>query len=224
MRWIFCRGGWRTHLQVVLKAGWEYGFRSDYTPYHDKVAFIDFPFHKGDEAIGRHLTRVMRYKPSLAMVQDWEAHIEYDSLILQHQVITSDGTAIWTPKQHGVVHRIPSEAVIGVSVPTPEYAGFLPNPKEVGSRPVHLLGGEPDAQRYLMDVYNVQSLDMNSFVRMAGYGRYWNKDRWVQTKREFSTGQLIEKSAVGILDYLRGKYPPFYNKRRKALQRIWSIL
>lgn len=227
---IYCRGGTKQHTDIVLDHGWLYGIRSDYTPYHDSIAFLDINFEAGKLAWPAHEQRAQELKPTLTMIPDWFAEYTFDELFAMHQRLSDAGlSTLWTPKQHGIIDQIPDSAVLGVSVPTPQYAGFLPRPAEAAGRRLHMLGGEPDAVRYLRDVVYrdavTVSADMSSFVRMAFVGRYWCDDAetWIQTANDYSNDDLIAMSAQNIIRYMAKPHVKF-NFRRMPLRRIfWSL-
>jgi hypothetical protein len=74
--------------------------------------------------------------------------------------------------RHRIDELIPSEFVLGYSVPT-RYGGTSLSPNSF-SRPVHLLGGRPDVQRRLADELKVASLDCNRFTLDAAFGDFFD--------------------------------------------------
>jgi hypothetical protein len=70
--------------------------------------------------------------------------------------------------------RIPTHFVLGYSVPS-SYGATSLDPK-LFRRPVHLLGGRPDAQRRLARRMPVVSLDCNRFTLDAAFGDYFTGD------------------------------------------------
>lgn len=228
MELIFCRGGTKEHTPIVLGAGWRYGLRSDYVAYHDDVFFLDINYQKGREAWHAHEQRALELHPTLTMIPDWEKQYSYDELYAMHKRLNSAGLqTMWIPKQEHIVSRIPADSIVGISVPT-RHGAFLPAPKEVIGRKLHLLGGDPDALRYLIDVVypqsEVYSIDTSYFVGMAFNGRYWsaNDGKWIQTKNQYSNKKLIERSANNIRDYLHAQTVQAFNMRRKPIRRIWN--
>ena len=228
LRLIFCRGGTKRHTPLVLSCGWLYGLRSDATMYHDNVAFLDIHYQKGRSAWEQHIERALILRPDLTMIPDFEEQYTFEELYCLHDRLSQAGLkTMWTPKHHKITRDIPPESVIGVSVPT-EHGSFVPKPKDVIGRKLHLLGGEPDAMRYLIDnVYQeseVNSVDMSSFVRKAFKGQYWSRSGyWVQTHKQFSNEQLIVMSALAIRDYMSYSKVKF-NMKRKPILRIWQAL
>lgn len=221
MKLFFVRGGTYDYLDVT-RFGWLYGIRSDYTAC-DTVHFLDFNFERRYDFAywQRHEQRALELRPMLTMIPDWFADTSEDWLFGLHERLTNAGLrTMWTPKQHGITHRIPADAVIGVSVPT-SYAGFLPKPQEVIGRELHLLGGHPDHQKYLThQIYplsKVVSVDGNALAPQAFLGKYWSQDgKWIQTHKTWTTRMLRQQSARNIRDYLASNTMHF-NKRRMRL-------
>lgn len=222
---IYCRGGDKTYTDVT-SYGWRYGTRSDYVAY-DTVHFLDFDFDRRYDLAywQRHEERAYELRPALTMIPDWFADTPEDRLFGLYERLTAAGLrTMWTPKQHGIVHRIPDNAVIGVSVPT-DYAGFLPKPQEVIGRELHLLGGHADHQKYLIDkIYplsNVVSADGNTLAQQAQWGKYWSLDgKWTQTHKTWTTRMLRMQSARNIRDYLVSDNPHFNKRRMKLIHMV----
>jgi hypothetical protein len=225
---IYCRGGDKQYKDVT-RFGWHYGIRSDTVAYSD-VYFLDFDFEQRFNAAywKKHEARAYELRPALTMIPDWFEDISYDDLLALHNRLSSAGLqTMWTPKQHGVIDRIPEAAVIGISVPT-TYAGFLPCPAAVRGRKLHLLGGHPDHQKYLIKrVYQqsqVASVDGNVLAREALRGKYWSLDgRWMQTPRHSWTSRMLRQmSARNIREYLKSAYLKFNPRRIKLIR--WTLL
>ncbi|MBN8279143.1 MAG: hypothetical protein J0M16_00860 [Gammaproteobacteria bacterium] len=71
---------------------------------------------------------------------------------------------------------LPKAFVLGFSVPT-KYGATTLSPDNY-TRPVHLLGGRPDAQRRLASLMPVASVDCNRFTLDAQFGDYFDGSRF----------------------------------------------
>jgi hypothetical protein len=104
----------------------------------------------------------------------------------------------------------------------------LPCPAAVRGRKLHLLGGHPDHQKYLIKrVYQqsqVASVDGNVLAREALRGKYWSLDgRWMQTPRHSWTSRMLRQmSARNIREYLKSAYLKFNPRRIKLIR--WTLL
>lgn len=231
MELIYCRGGDKQYTKTVLDMGWSYGLRSDYVSYADDVMFLDIHYQLGRSAWSHHIERALELRPKLTMIPDWESEYTHAELFALHEQLANAGLqTMWTPKQHGIVEQIPDESVIGVSVPT-RHGSFLPCADAVAGKRLHMLGGDPDAIRYLMDkVYFdsvIYSIDTSYFVRKAFNGQYWSSTlgKWIQLRNnEFSNADLIILSAIGIKEYLLADTVPEFNMSRAPIKRIWNTL
>lgn len=219
MRFILCHGGSRLSAKLALATNTLYGTRDDYTVYAPPH-FIDFNWKKlvTPDRWARYLALIARWRPYMAMCPDFEHAEQWQTLKTQILDVRRAGAQriVITPKFEGALDRIPrwSMFVIGVSVPT-GYAGFLPKPRELASRDVHLLGGAPDQWAYLRHVYElagarVVSADGNFAIRQARqFGKYWSaaSGGFVEMRGEgFSTYALAKASIENTKTYI--KMPP----------------
>lgn len=158
-----------------------------------------------------HVLRLVRqYKPVAVVVPDFIAKKQLDLLTRQINDLAALNVRriMVCPKFDGALDLIPDGVIIAISVPT-KYAGYLPAPASVSGRRLHLLGGTPDQQLYLMrhkyPGAHVISGDMNKHASKAAHGQYWHSTqaRWIQTpKRQYPTAFLELVSSLSIRRYL----------------------
>jgi hypothetical protein len=220
LKLVYCRGGDTDAPKVVKAAGWEYGTRHDYTPYMqpymldinwENYVWIDY------------LAKVGAYRPHLAMTPDYFRRTPKSLLYEQIQQVREAGATqvMVCPKFVGACADIPLDCIVAVSVPTPEYAGFLPPEDELIGRKLHLLGGYPDQHLYLMRYRypqsEVVSIDQNSLARKAQKGMWWSarQAEWIQApRRQYSTVVLAMQSARRITEYLNDPNSTFKYRKR----------
>ena len=217
---IGCRGGDPDAPEILKRAGWQYGSRSDYKIYA-APAFIDIKWRNYDWL--RHWSVVRRWKPQMAMVADYERPAQKCAMLRQVAQIMALGVRpMVCPKFSGAVADIPGDCIVAISVPT-TYAGYMPTANELYGRELHLLGGHPDQFVILMRRYKksrIVSIDSSVMFLKANFGAYWslhhNDWQYVEKNAE-STDSLIARSATNIAEYLN--HPPRYlrwNNRTRA--------
>lgn len=220
---VYCRGGDKFAPKLCADSGMAYGTRHDYTPYMEPVYMLDINW----EAYNwfDYLSKVERYKPAIAMVPDYEHPHQRGRLMEQIEEVKAAGAGavMCCPKFLGAVADIPSDCILAISVPT-KYAGFLPDASEVEGRKLHLLGGQPDQQLYIIrKLYQraqVVSVDGNKLALKAQLGQWWSARRanWVQTApNQYSNQVLMLQSARRIMDYFSNPRS-FYRWTRPVLK------
>lgn len=218
---IGCRGGDPDAPRLLKAEGWRYGFRSDATPYA-RPYFVDIKWE--DYVWEKHLAIIEKWKPEVAMVADYEWPGQYSEMLTQVRDISSLGVRpMVCPKFMDAVADIPAHCIVAVSVPT-DYAGFLPKPKEVKGRDLHLLGGHPDQFAFLIKTYhqsNVVSLDCSAIFQKAQFGAFWSArgNTWRYVKHRFSTHALTRMSARQVRAYLNSP-PKLFVKQRNRLYSV----
>jgi hypothetical protein len=172
---IYCAGYGRRYASIAVAHGYAYGCRSDMLPHHP-VYFVDINWQKAD--LDYHKAFVRKHRPAMAVAPD----LEWPNLlqpVLRYglELARWAQRVVFVPKYAGAVAAIPDEpwVVLGYSVPT-GYSG-APDAvlQELGCRPVHLLGGSPQAQLALAKILNVVSVDGNAAQRAARFGRCWTQ-------------------------------------------------
>jgi hypothetical protein len=174
---VLCHG--KPTLRIGARFGWLPGAR--YTNLRDvrgfeRVGMIDIEWK--DYNYKKHLCAVKQVRPLLTIARDVE-HEKY----LAKTIDQASELALWSSKvvivpkdprlSDGLTERIPPRFLLGYSVPT-RYGSTSIEPACFGKRPVHLLGGRPDAQFKLAALLNVFSLDGNRFTLDAAYGDYFD--------------------------------------------------
>lgn len=236
---IYCRGGDVRAPKVVKAAGLMYGTRHDYKPYMPvymlDIAFeqfkgIDFTGVEYQRKWGVYLDRVRAHQPALAMTLDYTPNVPRDLMLDQVEQVRAAGaaTVMICPKFAGAVDHIPQSCIVAVSVPS-TYAGFLPHPSELEGRRLHLLGGNPDQQAYLIRKRytgaHVVSVDSNVLAYKAGFKQWWSARRgtWVHApKGQYQTVTLTIHSARCVVGYLHDPDPIIRYSRR--IQRCMETL
>ncbi len=133
----------------------------------------------------QHLEIAKETRPLFTVAQDVvDINMLEVTLRQAYELLKFATNVIIVPKDllfEGVLEEIvPKDFIFGYSVPT-RYSGTL-LPTSDFKRPVHLLGGRPDAQRRLADKMNVVSIDCNRFTLDAAYGYYFHVDRFLKNK------------------------------------------
>lgn len=215
---IYVRGGNKRAPDIAQRGGMLYGTRNDYKAYGD-VYMIDIKWKDYDWQ--KYLNKIEAYRPQIAMVADYEHPSQRQLMYQQIRDLKALGVPriMVCPKFAGAVAHIPTWCVVAVSVPT-EYAGFLPHPSELAGREIHLLGGHPDQQLYLTQVYGamggvVISVDGNVLGSKAQRGQYWRADGGWESKRGqgVPTDDLAVMSAVNIRKYFESDKKVFKSRR-----------
>lgn len=192
-----------------------YGIRHDYKPYA-KVSMIDINWKSYIWAT--YLEKVRAHNPALAMVPDFEDISQLDNLLMQIEAIRSVGAQILVcPKFVGASKFIPADCRIAVSVET-TYAGFEPAPDELKGRELHLLGGHPDQQAYMIKTKyagsKVASVDGNILGMKAAFGQVWARMGGWKRSPGMATQDIAIQSALNVIDYLGDAAPTIRLTRR----------
>lgn len=194
---------------IAMKFGWLPGAR--YTNLRDvrkfdRLGFLDINW-KNYKFI-KHLHAAKATRPLLTVARDIE-NIDQLGQILDeaYELLEHADKVVIVPKdprlQDCMDDLIPPEFILGFSVPT-RYGGTTISTSAF-RRPVHLLGGRPDVQRRLAREMPVTSWDCNRFTLDAGFGDYFDGERF----RPHPLGgyeRCLEESIVNIngiwTDYL----------------------
>lgn len=208
MEIIYCRGGDKNAPHVAKMAGMGYGTHYQYKPYAP-VIFVDSGL---DPVIWPEYYAVVRdLVPAMALVPDYYFPHQLPRVLAQIDSLHALGVIpLVCPKFHGALADIPQNCRIAISVPAQSYAGFLPHDHEVIDREIHLLGGSPAQQLYIMRYRyprsRVMSIDGSKLAAKAGLGQIWHAQqaRWVQLPSRRASNYILERiSAVQIAQYLR---------------------
>lgn len=208
MEIIYCRGGDKDAPKIANETGMRYGSRYDYTPYapvwmQDGGEFPEWT---------RYVEIANAWRPTMALTPDYFGDTNKMNEQVEALKPLCELVAV-CPKFSGAVALIPESCVIAVSVRT-SYAGFQPFPDEVKGRCLHLLGGHPDQQLLLKQIYEyagakVISVDGNILGRKASLGQFWRKVGGWQTapKGRFDDIHLAMQSALNIREYFNRNAP-----------------
>jgi hypothetical protein len=216
MEIVYVRGGDKLAPKVAALSGMAYGTRHDYKAYAS-IYMLDIHWRNYDWV--DYLAILTAHMPTLAMVADYEFPSQREMMLQQIADLRAIGIehVMCCPKFVGACADIPHDVILAISVPT-GYAGFMPDPSEVGNRRVHLLGGHPDQQAYCIyhkyAAANVVSVDGNELAFKANKGQFWSKSGgWrAAPKKRFSSEILMIYSARNIVAYLK-TFQPIFNKR-----------
>lgn len=174
---ITCHG--RLTLRLCRRFGWLPGAR--YTNLRDirgldEIGLIDIDWKNYDFA--RHLAAVKSVRPLLTVARDIEKLSALGQVLAQaYELSRFARYVIIVPKDRrladGLSEFVPSVFILGYSVPT-RYGGTRVPLESFKDRPVHLLGGRPDAQLKLFHFLKVFSVDVNRFTLDAEFGDYFD--------------------------------------------------
>lgn len=172
----------KTAIDIALRYGWKAGAR--YTNLRDvkhlpRVEFIDIEWRDYD--FNRHLSVVRSVEPCFTVAQDIVKSSMFGRVMDQaHELARYACNVIIVPKATKLGpmldELVPRTFLLGYSVPT-QYGGTRIAPRHF-KRGVHLLGGRPDAQRRLANQMQVVSADGNRFTLDAGFGDYFDGERF----------------------------------------------
>ena len=194
---IYCAAGNARFTQIAVDAGWLYGAQLPGTVYTDvaPLYFVDQNWkHPNRE---KYMQLLQQHRPDQATVLDLEREEQLPEVLSwAEEAAQFVQRVVIIPKAFGIIARIPASiggvaVVLGYSVPT-KYSGTATPVWEFERRPVHLLGGSPQAQIRLRHYLNVVSADGNYANKMAtrncqfwmpGNARY-AKNRFWPTTRE----------------------------------------
>lgn len=202
---IYSAGGNRRFMRIAVDAGFLYGAQLPDTIYPDisPLWFADQNWKKPDRAA--YMARLAEHRPMQATVLDLEREDQLGEVLeWAEEAAQYVERVVIIPKAFGIIEWIPdrvggADVVLGYSVPT-RYAGTPVPVWEFGSRPVHLLGGSPQAQMQLTRYLNASSADGNYAMKMAtrhcqfwvpGTARYAS-NRWWPTVREANGGVRVD--------------------------------
>ena len=174
----------RRVITLATGQGWRPGAR--YTNLRDVrhvdfagIGFLDIDWKR--YCFETHLAAAKLMRPYVTVARDVECASKLDSILIEAaQLQKYSANVIIVPKDRSIEDNldtlIPQEFTLGYSVPT-KYGGTA-IPTEAFKRPVHLLGGRPDVQRKLANLMPVSSFDCNRFTLDAGFGDFFDGERF----------------------------------------------
>ena len=181
--YILCKGSSNVGLEVAKNTHTTYGTRHTEIP-RIQPYFVDIDWKDYDWL--EYLMKIRAWKPVFAMAPDFTSLDQRSSLYQAIRDLKQAGVLHIgvCPKFDGAVKYIPSFCRVCISIPS-RYAGFLPDPKELAGRKLHLLGGSPKKiKKYIEDnpSLNIISLDTNYQTKIASWGVLYHADTnsWAQ--------------------------------------------
>jgi len=177
---IYCGADNKQFAEIALQAGFKLGVRLPDVVY-GPLYFADQDWKKPDRSA--YMAALAQHRPFMATVLDWERKDQLSEVLnWGEEAGQFVEYVLIIPKVIGGIPRIPRhvggrDVVLAYSVPT-RYGGTSVPLWEFAGRPVHLLGGSPQAQMnvwfYLRGITDVISADGNMACRMATrHCRYW---------------------------------------------------
>jgi len=167
-------------IALAIENGWFPGAR--YTNLRDVksvsfqyVGFLDIDWKNYN--FNKHIEIAAATNPRLTIARDVQSISELDNILMEAEKLKRFSSLVAiVPKDIKLTDRleelIPNEFILAYSVPTKYGGTYIPT--KCFRRPVHLLGGRPDAQRKLANELNVISVDCNRFTFDARYGDYFD--------------------------------------------------
>lgn len=144
----------------------------------DRVGFLDIDWKNYN--FSRHLAAARSTRPLVTVARDVVNSRDLPRIIDEaHALLQFCHRVIIVPKDNRLALKldiIPDSFMLGYSVPT-RYGGTQLAPKRF-TRPVHLLGGRPDAQHRLAKAMPVVSVDCNRFTLDAAFGDYFDGEKF----------------------------------------------
>lgn len=176
---VYCADGNPEFARIAVEAGWRYGAQLPNTVYQP-VWFADQNWKKPN--LSRYAAAIAEHRPHTATVLDWEREEQFDEVMQWAELVAPFvSRLVLIPKVPGRVSDIPDSicgkpVILGYSVPT-SFGGTTCGIWEFGDRPVHLLGGSPQAQRRISRYLRVVSIDGNMAGQQARKGRTWRREK-----------------------------------------------
>lgn len=165
---------------IAKRHGWLPGAR--YTNLRDvrrfeRLGFLDIDWK--NYSFARHLSAARSTNPMVTVARDIVSICDLRRTLDEaHELRRYADDVIIVPKDpqlgDGLDEAIPPGFLLGFSVPTRYGATAIP--ATAFRRPVHLLGGRPDAQRRLAAALPVVSIDCNRFTLDASFGDFFDGD------------------------------------------------
>lgn len=213
---IYIRGGVPRAPDIARRAGMKYGIRHDYTAYGD-VYMLDIAWERfkrnPEREWQRYQSKLAKVRPVVAMVQDFEQHIQPSVIYAQVSTLLDAGVqrVMVCPKRRDWQRWIPvvlrQWIIIAMSMPAPSYDSYPLPPETLMGWDVHLLGGNVRAQAEWISRINaaggqVVSADNSHYARKAALGQMWDGGRFIQVIGA-STEELEIASSRAIVKTLQ---------------------
>lgn len=178
---IYCANGNKRFAEIAVSRGFLYGARLPGVA-HYPPSFSDQDWKKPDRE--RYMSALAKHRPQMATVLDLEEYDQFEDVLeWAEEAAMYTECVVIIPKFSGAIELIPTgiggkPVRLGYSVPTSFGGTSVPLWEFVG-RPVHLLGGSPQAQLQLAHYLDVASADGNMHTKAAQkWGTYWD-GKWI---------------------------------------------
>lgn len=204
---MFVAGGNQVFPNVARAAGWAYGANQSDKPYaYPLQVDLEFKGNWRTFAWGDYMRSIMRWRPVSAMTFDYFEPDQLGTMLRQVDNLRAAGVLrpMVCPKFNGAVKDIPQDCIVALSVPAPDYAGWLPaDLHEVAGRKIHLLGGTPQKWGDLIPKLRavggqVVSIDGNSMESASSTGSHWQDWRWVNMGKKADRWEAMVVSGRNI--------------------------
>jgi len=202
---IYCANGNKRFAEIAINNGFLYGAQLPGKTYFD-IYFADQDWKKPN--LQKYVSELKTKRPYMATVLDWERWSQYTEVMgWAEEIAPLVEEILIIPKIPGSVESIPTKISgktvrLAYSVPT-RYGGTTVPPREMGLRPVHLLGGSPHAQmEYYGRIQNVVSADGNYHQKTAIMNLVWVSGKTKRgklgsfTRLEHYMGEKIETDTI----------------------------
>ena len=134
------------------------------------VEFVDYPFTDPDATIDDHIDRVKSERPRLTVAPDVEHDITLsDAVAIGDELLEHAETVIVVPKD---CHPSDVPDRFRPAVATHQFGSGTPWGVWEYDRPVHILGGSPNAQLRFGRYLDVASVDTSWFVTRCRFGMW----------------------------------------------------
>ena len=216
--------GNREYARIAVESGWLYGARLPATVY-ERVDFADQNWREPN--LEKYLAAIREHRPGMATVIDWEIPEQLPEVLAwAESVAPFVDRIVVIPKVPGEVDRVPEivggkPVVLGYSVPT-SYGGTTCGTWEFGRRPVHLLGGSPQAQMDFARYLNVVSTDGSMAALQSRKGRFWHNKRSLLWRASRSS-HWCQLKLTGDLR-TDGAHKECFRKSLKNIKKTWESL
>jgi hypothetical protein len=180
---IYCAAGNRRFMEIAVSHGFKYGAQMPGTIYAP-IFMADQNWKKPNRAA--YMAALAQHRPHVASVLDLEREDQLGEVLSwADEAAQYVNVVLLIPKVFGIIPRLPrriggAEVRLGYSVPT-KFGGTEVPVWEFAGWPVHLLGGQPQAQIELAHYMDVRSVDGNYANKMAvRFCEYWTAGGWCE--------------------------------------------
>jgi len=217
----FCAGDNRRFAEIAIASGLRYGSQLP-SRVHFPIEFADQDWRKPNQE--GYIAALHELQPKVCTVLDWEHYEQLEEVLdWADQATAVVDTVIIIPKVWNALSAIPEQIngkEVRLGIPCGPQQQTAPPLWEFGSRPVHVLGGQPHRQMQLAHYLNVRSVDCSTTAFMARTKcAYWTpvKDRRAKGRH---WAQLQE---VGLGDYGKDAMYEAFKRSCENVIRGWQM-